>query len=86
RPLPGRGRGRPPIRPDDHAVAPPPALPQPPLDPLDRQAFDYGEIETWMENAEQTIRRTRHSLDALARAEQPPATGVAPPGPESPDS
>jgi hypothetical protein len=78
RPQPGRGRGRPPILPDDDAVAPPPALPEPPLNPLDRQDFDYGEIETWMENAEQTIRRARRTLDALARGAVPPTLRQAP--------
>jgi hypothetical protein len=71
RPQPGRGRGRPPILPDDDAVAPPPALPQPPLNPRDRQDFDYGEIETGLAQLDQAIRQTRYSLDALARREQP---------------
>ena len=72
RPMPGRGRGRPPILPDDDAVAPPPALPQPPLNPRDRQDFDYGEIETWMVNAEQTIRRTRLTLDTIVNRQTAP--------------
>jgi hypothetical protein len=72
RPMPGRGRGRPPILPDDDAVVPPPALPEPPLNPRDRQDFDYGEIETWMVNTEQTIRRTRLTLDTIVNRQTAP--------------
>jgi hypothetical protein len=86
RPMPGRGRGRPPILPDDDAVVPPPALPEPPFNPRGRQDFDYGEIETWMVNTEQTIRRTRLTLAAIARREPPAATGAAPPGSASSDT
>jgi hypothetical protein len=68
RPQPGRGRGRPPILPDEDTFLPSLPLPEPAFTPLDRRPFDYGEIETWMENAEQTIRRTRRSLDALRPA------------------
>jgi hypothetical protein len=84
RPQPGRGRGRPPILPDDDAVAPPPALPQPLLNPRDRQDFDYGEIETWMVNTEQTIRHTRRTLDTIVSRTAPPAIAAAPSGSEFP--
>ncbi len=84
RPMPGRGRGRPPILPDEDEVAPlPPPLPEPAFTPLDRRAFDYGEIETWMENAEQTIRRTRRTLDAFVRGETPSTLRQAPTLPPS---
>jgi hypothetical protein len=74
RPLPGRGRGRPPLLPE--AQDAPPALP--PLSPLDRRRLDYGDIETWIANAEHAIRHTRHSLDAIARgATTPPSAEEA---------
>jgi hypothetical protein len=72
RPMPGRGRGRPPILPDEDEVASLPALPEPPLNPRDRQDFDYGEIETWMVNAEQAIRRTRLTLDTIVSRQAAP--------------
>jgi hypothetical protein len=72
RPQPGRGRGRPPILPDEDEVVPLPALPEPPLTPFDRQDFDYGEIETWMVNTEQTIRRTRLTLDTIVSRQTAP--------------
>jgi hypothetical protein len=75
RPMPGRGRGRPPILPDEDTVAPLPALPalpEPPPTRRDRQDFDYGEIETWMVNTEQTIRRTRLTLDTIVNRQTAP--------------
>jgi hypothetical protein len=72
RPQPGRGRGRPPILPDEDTFPPPPPLPQPPLNPRDRQDFDYGEIETWLVNTEQTIRRTRLTLDTIVSRQTAP--------------
>ena len=65
RPEPGRGRGRPRPR-DTEPQAPPP--PDRPLTPLERRAFDYGEIERWMTHADQAIRNTRRTLLALAQA------------------
>jgi hypothetical protein len=73
RPLPGRGRGRPPIIAEAETAPPPPP---PLLTPVERRRLDYAELETWTTHAEQVIRRTRRSLDALARRE-PPATGPA---------
>ena len=72
RPLPGRGRGRPPlIAAEETAPAPPP----PPLTPLQRRRFDYAELETWTTHAEQVIRHTRRTLDALARRASLPGDG-----------
>jgi hypothetical protein len=65
RPEPGRGRGRPPIPVDE-----PPPAPLPPAGPLsrvERQAFDYAELESWMAHADQAIRQARRVLDTLAR-------------------
>ena len=65
RPEPGRGRGRPPILPIADKIAAPPPLP--PLTPLERREFEYGDLEHWMTHLGQVLRQTRRSLDALAR-------------------
>ena len=62
RPEPGRTRGRP------MAIkeAPePPALPLPPLSPIERRSFDCTDLERSLAELEQALRRTRRSLDAL---------------------
>jgi hypothetical protein len=52
RPQPGCGRGRPPsIPPADPVTEPPPPLPS--LTPIERQAFDYSDIEHWMTHLDQ---------------------------------
>lgn len=71
---PGRGRGRPPILPDDDAVAPLPALPEPSLTWRERRDFDYGEIETGLAQLEQAIRQTRYSLDTIVNRQTDPKT------------
>jgi hypothetical protein len=83
RPMPGRGRGRPPILPAEED-APAVPLAEGPLSPIERRAFDYSELETAMAFADGTIRQARHNLDALLAAA---AVGSAPgrghaPGPE----
>jgi hypothetical protein len=65
RPEPGRGRGRPLLR-DDEPVLSPPA-PLRPLTSVERRQFDYSDLEHWMDHLDQTIRRTRQSLQVLAR-------------------
>lgn len=65
RPMPGRGRGRPPHLAAGEAVSPPPP-PECPLSPIDRRAFDYSDLELWMAHADQTIRNTRRVLDTIA--------------------
>ena len=70
RPMPGRGLGRPPTL-EIEADLPPVPLPERPLSPIERRAFDYSELEHWIAHAEQAIRQTRHVLDQTARA---PAT------------
>jgi hypothetical protein len=64
RPQPGRGRGRPPHLPEEVEVLPdlPPARP---LTSLERQAFDYAELEVAMAHAEATLRQARRNLEAL---------------------
>ncbi len=73
RPEPGRGPGRPPAIREEEALAPPP-LPDRPLTPIERKAIDYSELEHWMAHADQVIRDTRRTLDALARCEVAPAS------------
>ena len=76
RPLPGRGRGRPPSIPLDEPVAEasPPQLP--PLTPIERRAFDYSDLEHWMAQLDQTVRQTRRTLQTLARpTSEPDAPG-----------
>ena len=64
RPEPGRGRGRP--RLPTAALEPEvPAAPLPPTARFERPAIDYTALDAAMAFAEQTIRRTRHSLAAL---------------------
>jgi hypothetical protein len=64
RPEPGRGRGRPPtLAADDDIAGPPP--PFPPLTPIERRSFDYGELEHCMAQLDLSIRHTKHTLDAL---------------------
>lgn len=66
RPVPGRGRGRPratgPVAPATD-LPPPPAAP---LGPLERRAFDYGDLTAAMAAVDAAIRRTRRTLDGLA--------------------
>jgi len=71
RPEPGQGPGRPPAIREEEAQPP---LPNRPLTPIERKAIDYSELEHWMAHADQVIRDTRRTLDALARGEQVPAT------------
>jgi hypothetical protein len=75
RPTPGRSRGRPPrgaASPmlaceysDTPNATPPPAEP-PALTPLERQDFDFADLDRWMREADQAIRRAKTVLDQLA--------------------
>jgi hypothetical protein len=71
---PGRGRGRPPI-PRPEPVRPTPSFPERPMSPVERRAFDYGELELSMAQLDDVIRQTRRSLDVVAQAA--PAAVVA---------
>ena len=66
RPDPNRGRGRPPIFAIEEDSAGP-AVPMPPLAPVERRSFDYGDLEHCMAQLDLVRRQTRRSLDALAR-------------------
>ena len=73
RPMPGRGRGRPPMLPVEDAPSAP--LPAGPLGPVERRAFDYSELEAAMAFADQTLRQVRHNLDVLLTAEAAATSG-----------
>jgi hypothetical protein len=72
RPEPGRGRGRPPLPVEEAEVRP---VPLPPLNPMERRAFDYSELEAAMTHLDQVLRQTRRSLDTLMRGQD--VTGAA---------
>jgi hypothetical protein len=81
RPEPGRGRGRPPLRPAADEVgapidAPPPPLP--PLTPLERRSFDYSGLDAAMALADAAMRSARRLLVTLP----PPTPAGAEPGQE----
>jgi len=67
RPEPGRGRGRPPLISLGELVAPaaPLAPLQPVIAPLERLAFDYSDLDQWMQNADDAIRKTRRVLERI---------------------
>jgi hypothetical protein len=77
RPDPGRGRGRPPILPeerDEPGVLEPPAPPLPPLSPLERTRFDYSNLEAAMALADRVLSQTRRALNSLIHAPRSAAT------------
>lgn len=62
RPVPGRGRGRPRLEPDevlDESVAP---APLPPISRFERPPIDYGALEEAMAHCDAVIRTTRSRL------------------------
>ena len=65
RPESGRGRGRPPTTEEQEVPLPILPLPDRPLTPIERRAIDYGDLEHLMSDADQVIRDTRRSLEAL---------------------
>ncbi|MBO0739738.1 MAG: hypothetical protein J2P48_24895, partial [Alphaproteobacteria bacterium] len=68
RPMPGRGRGRPPRRPVTvHNPAPPPANSLT-LTPLERQEFDFADLDKLMRQTDQAISRAIAVLDQFAAA------------------
>ncbi|MDO9713109.1 hypothetical protein [Paracraurococcus lichenis] len=78
RPLPGRGRGRPREVPAAVEVPPEVVTPAPPLraGPLERRAFDYGDLEAAMQAVDAAIRKTRAGLARLAGSGQANADGA----------
>lgn len=72
RPDPSRGHGRPRHdRPDDSAESIVLPLPPAPLTPITRRQFDYRDLDDWMAQMDQTIRRTRRVLRDLAQPSRP---------------
>jgi hypothetical protein len=65
RPEAGRGRGRPPI-PRPESARPEAEFSENPVSSLERRAFDYGDLDCWMANADLAIRKARGTLDRLA--------------------
>jgi len=75
RPTPGRGRGRPPrgatkpaiVAENSSAIGDIPLLAdRQSLSPLERKEFDFTDIDRWMRQADEAIRRTKAVLDRLA--------------------
>ncbi len=80
RPMPGRGRGRPPHGATDPIVtaeysdahsAAPLLADRPALSPLERQDFDFTDLDRWMREADQAIRRAKVVLDQFAVPARP---------------
>jgi hypothetical protein len=73
RPLPGRRPGRPSAASvvadasGEVADIGLPLAPSPPLLPLERQKFDFGDIDHWLDLTDQAIRRTQRVLDAQGK-------------------
>ena len=77
RPMPGRGRGRPPLLPVE--VEMPPASLTPPAHRIEQPEFDYDNLAHYVAEAERAIRQTRRVLDELSRGfAVGPGTKVAP--------
>jgi predicted transcriptional regulator len=75
RPTPGRSRGRPPrgapvpillATYSEARDATPPPADRLALSPLDRQEFNFTDIDRWMQQADEAIRRTKAVLDRIA--------------------
>jgi hypothetical protein len=75
RPMPGRGRGRPPLGTSgtvitteysDAYCAAPLSADRTPLSPIERREFDFTDLDNWMRQADQAIRRAKVVLDQLA--------------------
>jgi hypothetical protein len=80
RPQPGRGPGRPSAaslastaaRSEDPAV-PAPLAPSPPLPRFQREEFEFGELDRWLDLADQAIRRTQRILQDYTGLAKPVA-------------
>ena len=79
RPLPGRRPGRPSGAPfpksdgneslvSNASVRPP----SPPLPPLERREYEFGELDRWLDLADQAIRRAQHLLERNAASPRSP--------------
>jgi hypothetical protein len=83
RPMPGRGRGRPRLPPtgpvltavySDTGNGAPPLADRPALTPLERQEFDFTDLDRWIREADRAINRAKVVLDQfVAPARSAPA-------------
>ncbi len=80
RPLPGRGRGRPRLVPEDVIQATPAPEPLPPAARFERPKIDYAALEAAMAHCDQVIRQSRARLQSLSSACEPSAISIATPG------
>jgi hypothetical protein len=78
-PLPGRRPGRPrggPLAASDGDRDPAPTAsvrpPSPPLPPLERREYEFGELDRWLDLADQAIRRAQHLLEGYAASPRSP--------------
>jgi hypothetical protein len=78
RPLPGRRPGRPSAASvtlagtgSERPVAPARLVPSPPLPPIERGELQFGELDHWLELADQAIRRTQRALTEYAAPPRP---------------
>ena len=73
------GAKRPGSAADDDAApdAAPPAAEPLMLSPLERKEFEYSDLDDWMGEADQVIRRSQLLLDQLAPAARPPPPSAA---------
>jgi hypothetical protein len=81
-PLPGRRPGRPSAAALAAAAAggvdPAASAPPSPLPPLERSELQFGELERWLELADQAIRRAQQVLEEQATAQPMPGLRSAP--------
>jgi len=70
----GQGRG---LGSLEAMPAPSEAIPNlPPLSPLERRMFDYGDLDAALAQLDETVRRTRRTLDMLAHSDPTPAAAA----------
>jgi hypothetical protein len=79
RPLPGRRPGRPsgspfPTSDENEGPAATASVPlaSPPLPPLERREYEFGELDRWLDLADQAIRRAQHLLEGYAASARSP--------------
>jgi hypothetical protein len=80
RPMPGRGPGRPSgaslgalAAGSEDPAAPAPLAPSPPLPRFQREEFEFGELDRWLDLADQAIRRTQRILQDYTGLAKPVA-------------
>jgi hypothetical protein len=86
RPLPGRRPGRPsgsPFPTSDGNGGPAPTAwvrpPSPPLPPLERREYEFGELDRWLDLADQAIRRVQRVLEETVQIGSVPPGGSSAP-------